>query len=271
MKNKLQTSLLALALILTGLASGPKSHAGIRTIWGGGGYAEMQALSLWAEVPSWLANCAAVFDVCGQIAKLKVQNRALGFSPQARIETFTDEAAILPTDWLYLNESSPRSPDEIQNQILQLWLSQPELALSASETLKLTERLTSTLKVVRDEFELSEGTVEIHQRQPLQSEPSFAIFFKLKPQAQRETLDLTTTFTEQLPCRRGRAKLRSLEQIQPAGDSIGGLVSWSCDSEISRATFSFQPTATRLLVRLKSRVQKSRCQSDLESSQSGSL
>lgn len=229
------------------------SWAGIRVIYGGGGYAEMQALSALSQL-NVLVELAGFRGGNGPIARhaytLRLWNHNRLFDMRNAELHFTDadpnpksrDQVFLPLPLIYDEAGQPRPTSEITKQVFIAWMSRPWVATllrnsgtSEADVRAIAEALFEGLEVKQQSLDGLEW--RLHSVEWYEAASNWKEVW-LSLEGPVETFDLRLGLSLALPCPAdavGPVTLTEVQGLHLDGDRVLGRVKWKCwrDREFS--------------------------------------
>lgn len=239
--------------------------ADVRIIHGGGGYAEMQALSFFRRLPHVLEPCLRQSDACGigpgeraflhmLIARGLVDTKDVRLNFGARATQYRINAAgqttriELERARLYDAKKQPHAASRIGAEVLNAWFMNPAFesyraSLGGDErVMKLATSIAASVKT--NVFRLEHGAVQLHAltlTTPGRSESFFAL------ETRERSHDLTETLFRTLKCAHGvdgrltRVDSFNIERDADRGvDVVHARVRWACGQEVWSGQLAFE-------------------------------
>lgn len=262
---------LSRVLAISLLVSAP--HAGaIRVILGGGGFAEMQALTAWSQIPRLFDLCRMRPEACslstdeiklvGALAKnpslLETSRGSLSFfattqSAQIHYDVQAGGDVHMASSLLYGNNGIAKPFDEIATIVFDAWVRHPwrqaELAhaqIEIPDLLQFGRRLFHSLVLRERAIALTDSDLTVHHlilsisghnTQILALENSF------------ETLDLSPVITEAVKCSTSvKPTDFSYANLATVSRALVGQIFWRCAQQRMSARFNLSVTQNALVV-----------------------
>ena len=237
-----------MAVIKTGMAgaivaiSGTWAEAGIRAVRRGGGYAEMQALTILNRLDRMLTPCLMGRPTCSErmrkflknlsdLGELRTVDGRLTFSSETpgMIYDLHDSRHItLPTAILYTSDGRPRSPSEIGVVVAMAWLMRPGISDLRTE-IDIEDIGTSLLQTFSGSRVFEEygdwGNIRAHAL-TLKYDASSEVILALE--YDKSSVDITEAVSAKLT-REGapKATFRKIEGLHEEGGALVFRAIWS--------------------------------------------
>lgn len=225
------------------------SHAGIRVIHGGGGYAEMVSLSLLSRLESLIVPCVTLPERCGlRTHQTEILRHALHagiFKTQmARLEFSTDLVSpatdenrmTLKQSEVYTSEGKPRSVPEIALALYSHWLRRPSIehwfrahGVDVAEVTALGSQLFPHVSVYEESLEWNKSVLHALNFRLADGEARVLISVEEAAGA----TNVTPVIEEQIACAEQHStKLLGLRRLHIEGGIALGHLQWMCRGEI---------------------------------------